>query len=916
MVALPETRLRAGDEPTRRESILAAAESLRRGGPNAVLLAGEEGSGRTYLLEAIVAEIADEVVPLRIDTGRSLKRIPYAALLPQLPGLTVDEVGDRVGVLRALWGRLHRASEESGRPVLLVVDDAQDLDEGSADLVAEAVASSWVRLLAAGTNRSGLPADFLALWQDGIAERIEVPPLTLLEAQSLAESRLADTQKGGRLSVTAARVLHRLSGGNPQHVVAIVDEARDAGTLVRLGGLWLLTPAFHSRGEALAERVRVGLDELTAHERESLTLVALTEPLPRPAARLLVPRPELDRLVEKGWIVEGDDAGLRMRSRLQGDAVRAMSTLTRRLHLYRRAQSVAPDDLVRPANELRLLELALDAGVVMSPADLSRGAATAVRRFNSELALRAAAMIDSEAELSLARGIVARAHVNLGAPEAALAALRPDPANPADVADLLAGSLVKFTVRLALGDVDAVDRDVQALEAAADTAGAAGGSSPAGAKEAVLRRARLLRALAAAERADFSAVAAALRDDSQSAHGKTAPEIERIVWSVLESEVQLAAGRYESAATSAGLALSARGIDDEHFPLTEHALVRYLAGTVLAGDWPGVERLVGFYETGHARPLVVFGPGLDCARSYVLLRQGRSREALVLVSDAAQNLDFIDPLQLRGLAWSFAAWAAAAIGRPEEARASLSRADAMAAVGSAAMRRLAALHRAGAREMLEPRTGLPLVRAMAEEDRESGRTGWELLARIIGFELGDSDEGGRGAVLAADAQGPWAAAWGAWARAESREASQTGRAADPDDLTLTADDYLSAGDLFRDLGILRRARAAYARAAGCLDALGNRTSARRAAAAAAACEHAGEAIVAGEREEAILASLRLSAREQDVVDLAVQGLTDRVIADRLHLSVRTVEGHLHRSYAKLGIRGRDELRDAVIEDRP
>jgi DNA-binding CsgD family transcriptional regulator len=122
---------------------------------------------------------------------------------------------------------------------------------------------------------------------------------------------------------------------------------------------------------------------------------------------------------------------------------------------------------------------------------------------------------------------------------------------------------------------------------------------------------------------------------------------------------------------------------------------------------------------------------------------------------------------------------------------------------------------------------------------------------------------------------------------------------------------MEAGELFRELGLFRRARAAYARAAGCFDADGDRASARRAGAAARACEGLPGSGDAGEQEEAILASLRLSRREQDVVDLAVDGLSDRQIADRLHLSVRTVEGHLHRSYAKLGIKSRDELRDAV-----
>lgn len=897
-------------DPTRREIVAAAVDALRRDGPTGVLLVGEEGTGRSYLLGKIRAELGADVAPIMLNTGRSLRKIPYAALLPQLSQLRVEEVTDRVGVLRALWAQLQRVSEESGQPILLIVDDAKDLDDGSAGLIAEAVTSSWVRLLAAGTRRNGLPGDFLTLWQDGIAERVELPPLTQSESHELVEERL-----GGRLSAAAARVLHGLSDGIPLHLVALIEEARAAGTLVHQSGIWLLTAAFRSQGVALAEQVASAVEGLNHLEREALTLVALTEPLPRSAARALIAPSVLDRLTDVGWLVDVGEAGLRVRSRLEGDALRRRTSATRRLHLYRHALAVGRDEITQPDNELRLLELALDAGVAMPDAELLAGASSAVRHFESELGLRAAAMIDSDAQRSLARGLVARAYLNLGMPSQALDVLSRGPANPGDSEDVLAGSLVGFTARLALGELDAVDEDALALEKLAEGMGRVAGWSRPGPvlKEAVLRRARLLAAMAAGERADFGAVVEALEADGRFDRGASGPGVERALWIMLESSVDLAAGRFEAAARSAGIALASRGFDDEHFPLSEYGLVRYLAATVLAGAWQDVESLLASYDRAHNRPFVLFGPGLDCVRAYVLLRSGKVEEADELLTDAAQNLDLLDPLQLRGLAWSFAAWAAAAVGHAERAVESLARAEDTAGVGNAALRHLAALHRAGARELLEPGVGLPMVLAMAEEDRHGGLPGWELVARIIGFELGATDDGGRGAELAARAEGPWAAGWGAWSRAASRERAQISGSENrpPEAFRLCAEDYLEAGERFRSLGMLRMARASFARAAGCLDGAGDRSGARRAGAAAAQCESQAGTGDAGDREEAILASLRLSPREQDVVDLAVEGLSDRQIADRLHLSVRTVEGHLHRSYLKLGIRSRDELDDTV-----
>ena len=44
-----------------------------------------------------------------------------------------------------------------------------------------------------------------------------------------------------------------------------------------------------------------------------------------------------------------------------------------------------------------------------------------------------------------------------------------------------------------------------------------------------------------------------------------------------------------------------------------------------------------------------------------------------------------------------------------------------------------------------------------------------------------------------------------------------------------------------------------------------------------------------------------------MVKLAAHGLTSSAIAERLHVSTRTVEGHLLRAYQKLGVRSREDL---------
>ena len=63
----------------------------------------------------------------------------------------------------------------------------------------------------------------------------------------------------------------------------------------------------------------------------------------------------------------------------------------------------------------------------------------------------------------------------------------------------------------------------------------------------------------------------------------------------------------------------------------------------------------------------------------------------------------------------------------------------------------------------------------------------------------------------------------------------------------------------------------------------------------------------GERD----ALWQLTPQQRQIVRLASEGLTNREIGDRLFLSPRTVSSHLYRSYPKLGVAGRLQLRDVI-----
>jgi DNA-binding NarL/FixJ family response regulator len=104
-----------------------------------------------------------------------------------------------------------------------------------------------------------------------------------------------------------------------------------------------------------------------------------------------------------------------------------------------------------------------------------------------------------------------------------------------------------------------------------------------------------------------------------------------------------------------------------------------------------------------------------------------------------------------------------------------------------------------------------------------------------------------------------------------------------------------AAEALRERGFLLFAAEAHAQAAQVhRDPLAARTSRTRAAALARRCQGARTPALTG------LVLGELTARQRQIVTLAAAGLSNRQIAERLTLSVRTVGNHLYGAYTRLG----------------
>ena len=191
-----------------------------------------------------------------------------------------------------------------------------------------------------------------------------------------------------------------------------------------------------------------------------------------------------------------------------------------------------------------------------------------------------------------------------------------------------------------------------------------------------------------------------------------------------------------------------------------------------------------------------------------------------------------------------------------------------------------------------PSAGISYALQAADWARGHGQPASELAALHTALRLGDVSTAPRIEAVAPDLVGPRSPAVLSHARAL---------------VTGDGEALIRAAHQLQDLGDRLAAADATAQAAVAFARHGLHGSRASAAERATRLQQACD----GARTPALppgIHPLPLTDREREVVTLAAQGLSNRDIADRLVLSVRTVEGHLYRATGKLGFERRADLK--------
>jgi DNA-binding CsgD family transcriptional regulator len=279
-----------------RERIVATAKRLLDGGSGGIVLVGDGGIGKS--------RIAGEVLRLGMERGyatastigtHAAASIPLGALSHLLPALEVPGGNLLVAARTALEERA------GGRVLILSVDDAHLLDNHSATLVLQVALSMPTFVVATIRTGEPVPDPIVALWKEGLAERVEVGPLGDRSIEAIA----TDVLRGEIDSQIAATIVER-ADGNPLVARELCLAGLDAGAIDRRDGRWTLIGKLGPSARVV-ELVAARVMGLRDDERRALEIVAHAEPLGLRTAQKLM-RPEaVVSLERRGLLVLRED---------------------------------------------------------------------------------------------------------------------------------------------------------------------------------------------------------------------------------------------------------------------------------------------------------------------------------------------------------------------------------------------------------------------------------------------------------------------------------------------------------------------------------------------------------------------------------------------------------------------------------
>ena len=835
---------------------------LRDGGKSGALIVGNPGTGKTAISRAVLRELRPSAAVIRLAATPALSAVPFGALSPYLGQLPAQDLDSFAAVVKTVTDNI---KSQPSKP-LFVIDDAQCLDRGTMQLVAQAVATGAANVLA--TCRPGLliPEEFLALWDDGILAKFDLEPLTRAEVHQLCEQVLrAD------VSPWATAVFADVSAGNPFMLLSLIEHARKTGVLGLRHGIWFLLSRPSLSEIPGADLIGHELRTMSPEERTAAAIVALAGPLP--LGQLLgFGGPKAVDALERAGIISvsrGSDRTVRPASPLIGEIIRRWVPAGKSAELRDSFVSLPSAAAVPPDAFLNRVRWALDCGVPVPADQLLTAACTANAALDAPAALVTAEAVTDDAMVPEARLQIAYAQYLLGHRDQSAKFLQLAKPLPNEkscyLAALLSGRLRNGQPASPAAAVTPSWLDLTPIAAATGTAG-----GPTGPTDSVGRLSRLV--VAAGERPELRLPAESLLAELLCAQGKVA------------EGVGLAHDAWKEA----------QGWDVALPLVYEDLLVRYSLSLNWAGEWEALAAALDEYEATYPSRLLLSGGILHLMRGLARVRQGRMPEAIAELVPGVEELTIADPWELLPFAHAVAAYADSVLGRWQEAEEHAAAFRLLRYRGPGALPLLADAYSTaaggapgGVGDFSRRLTGL------AAEAKRQGLRGVETDIRRIAVRRGDTEAAEGLARSSLAVEGREAGLLHEYALAVQQ--------ADDAELVHISDKALRAGYVLLALEAAQQAERCLAATTDKRKLLAVQRKIQNRMTAAGMSAHID--LVRPEQDA------ELTARETEILDLVSGGATNAEIASRLCVSQRTVEGHLYRVFAKLGVSRRVDLID-------
>jgi DNA-binding CsgD family transcriptional regulator len=828
-----------------------------------IVVCGAAGVGKSRLVREALSSAASNGCEFRWAVATSSARaLPLGAFASWAPSTATDNLQLVRGVIDSL------TSTAPGAAVVVGIDDVHLLDELSTFVLHQIVSRRVAKVVLTIRDGEQVPGGVQEVWKAGEFDRLDLQPLSQEETTEL----LATTLRGS-VDPDAAQRLWKLTRGNALYLRNIVEQEISDGRLARQGGFWRWTgdPVM---APGLVELIEARMGALPAPVSDVLDVLAVGEPIELASLTRIADPVAVEEAETRGLITldyDADHSAVRVAHPLYGEVrrKRAPSTRLRRLRGLVAAELAASDD----RDDLRVV----------------------VRR--ATLSLDSDLEPDAELLVSAARGAVWLMDLPL-AERIAKAAIR---AGGAAEAHFIRAYALSWLSRG--HEADAVLTDIPARELTDTDFG----------------RLFFLRATNRFLTLGDPAGAKALIEEAS----QNAPPQARSCIDAFRTVYWAAMGQPDVATDVS------RSVVWDQLPDVA-ARVTSWARTVAAGDAGRVMEAEAAAEAGYPIGVRSFVPIAD-AHIGALILGGRITDAL----DRAEWLrarvaDVPGAAQLRGAVEGRAALCA---GHLETACSLLGQVvEAFAASGesngwayrcriphaiSLAMRGLVGDAVAALAELEKQRhpswryldyeygmarawvaacegavtDAIATLLSAAETARANGQFAPEVMCLQTAIQFGDHTSVPRLRELEAIVEGPRAGL-----AARFAEALQAGAGAE---LAAVSEEFERMGDLVAAIDAAAHAALAHRRQNLRGSALGCSTRAE------ALAQQCGGASTPALRQA--IERLPLTDREQEVVMLIGKGLSNRAVAERLTLSVRTVESHIYRAMAKTGVTSRDEL---------